>query len=254
MPSFVASMEKEMVEFMHSTRGRHPLHTMAKLKRAVVHELAANYGLESQAFDAEPHRHIELFKQSFGRLTMPQPSLSKVLKDPRAASSSSLESMRGHPALVFVDIARGVTLRPLMSHCQSEYRVAWVREDEAVIAFNSKADMDATVDLVGGGDRDRYRVMVASDSYFDRILGQRDMLNTFNAPSSKVNVDEDGFATPMPSGRAKKASSEEADDDIANSDKANEKANPWDALQDSDEESESKNEAGSAQDTTWWDD
>ena len=49
MPSFVATMESTILQFMESERGRHALPVMPRVKRALVHEIASNHGLDSQA-------------------------------------------------------------------------------------------------------------------------------------------------------------------------------------------------------------
>lgn len=41
---------------------RHSLAAMQRDMRAVAHELAQQYGLATQSYGQEPHRHVELFK------------------------------------------------------------------------------------------------------------------------------------------------------------------------------------------------
>jgi len=168
-----------------------------------------------QAFDAEPHRHIELFKQPYGRLTLPEPSLSRTLRDPAGAVKASLAAMRGLPALVFLEVARGVNLRGVLTHCEADYRVAWVKEDEAVVGFSKASDLQATRDALGAGDRERFTIIVANAYYFDKLDGKQQQHTGGTGEgchaggkkaASKVELDEDGFVKVVKPEQRRKAS------------------------------------------------
>jgi len=234
LKAFVFNMEKDIMAFMQDRdKGRLCLPSMNHNKRVIVHELAANHGLESQAFDAEPHRHIELFKEKFGRLTVPTPTLTQALKDPRGAMRANLESMRGKNALIFTDVVRGVNLRTILAHCESEYRVAWVKEDEAVVAFLTQKDFDITRDTVGGGDREKFRVTVATEAYFDKLSGKGNLEAGVSASdrrgaAPKIEVDDDGFATVASLQERSKLKKQVREEEEARLDEVLE--NPWGAL------------------------
>ena len=200
MLAFIVTMEKQMLEFLQSDQGRVSLPVMPSSKRALVHEMAANHGIDSQAFDMEPKRHVELFKKPFGRLTLPSPALSKAVRDPDAARQAygdSLEALRARPCLVFTQIAAGLRLRSEVSKqaIGGGFSISWVKEDEAVVAFERTVDMQNVFEELGRS-RDKFVVFVAKESYFDRATGKQ----TSHQPSlpsqarDKVTAfDEDGF-------------------------------------------------------------
>ena len=63
-PAWILSAERHLEAFLTGDARRESLPPMTRPQRAVVHELAKNYGIATASYGDEPRRHVDLFRSA----------------------------------------------------------------------------------------------------------------------------------------------------------------------------------------------
>lgn len=152
---------------------RYTMAPMPRAQRAIVHEMAEQYGLATVSSGHEPFRCVELYKtgsactsESSSRTIMPtvrygipQKLLSKVaLIVSDEEIESLLKAANGYP-VKFVDVAPSTDLYYYLRRWDNErWKLEWLNASEAVCTFAEERDKNDMLDSFGGGIRGIFRI------------------------------------------------------------------------------------------------
>jgi hypothetical protein len=161
-PAWVAGLERQLAAFCADRALRRvALEPMPRAQRALVHALAAQYGLASAGAGAEPRRAVELLKP-LGAPGAPPPAppsrlLSAVAPTvPEAEIAEMLREAEGFPLRV-AEAAPSADLAYYFRRWEGA-RLDWQGADAALVRFARAADRDEALAQLGGGVRGIFRI------------------------------------------------------------------------------------------------
>eukprot|EP00658_Telonema_sp_P-2_P064642 TRINITY_DN5376_c0_g2_i1.p1 TRINITY_DN5376_c0_g2~~TRINITY_DN5376_c0_g2_i1.p1 ORF type:complete len:390 (+),score=124.15 TRINITY_DN5376_c0_g2_i1:238-1407(+) len=130
-------------------------------KRAVMHAVAKSFGLESEAYDQEPQRHVEVMKAAFGQVHLPPRPLSEAASSPHAVQNA-IDQLMQRNALLLSEVNRAtVDLGKELRNWNGYYQVGWLNQSTAVASFDTEQLMLAALDALGGGKRGSFYCRLA---------------------------------------------------------------------------------------------
>ncbi|XP_075242842.1 protein shuttle craft-like isoform X2 [Convolutriloba macropyga] len=138
---FIYELEKTCFNLVQSCvdtglRQQFPFKPMSSTKRRIIHELAEYYGLESQAYDEEPMKHVVIFGYR-NRVKIPDSSLTSVI------AKRIKENSKQQPAPGVISIPRSNTAGSLSSF-PAPSRPPWgpPRDDTRTTGYSNQQDSD----------------------------------------------------------------------------------------------------------------
>ena len=153
-PKFIKNIERELELFVvDKTAKRRALSAFPRVHRAIVHGMAAQYGLATISSGQEPNRFVEMIKPPSSSPALPDRLLShiaEVVSD--SEISELLAAGEGHP-IRFVDIVPACDITYYLRSWEGRYSVEWEGNSAAIVRFERKEDKMEALDVFGGGIR-----------------------------------------------------------------------------------------------------
>lgn len=135
--------------------------SMTKSKRAIVHEMAEQYGIATASIGSEPHRAVQLFKPT-GSSAQPAGIPSRLLSTVSQSTSDDkieelLRSAQGF-SMKFIDIAPTVDIHHYLRQWESQYEVEWEDSSSVIVRFQEEHIPKEVTNHLGGGIRGLFRI------------------------------------------------------------------------------------------------
>ena len=172
--SMVRELETALREMVvDPSRGRLTLPPVNREKRMVQHAVARSFGLESQAYDQEPHRHIEVSKAPFSQVYIPKKLLSQVAASPTALHDA-IDALVQQNALMLSEVNRETTdIAQELRGWHGQYSLGWLDANTAVASFETPELMKDALAALGGGKRGAFTCRLAIEDPTDTTLAPK---------------------------------------------------------------------------------